>query len=698
MISFNGLTGGTGEGAVIVRNDSAVGNSLSENAIFSNASLGIDVGDNHVPTLNDSMGHVGPNHFQNFPVLTAATNGAVAGTLSSTPNTTFRIEFFANAQADPCGYGEGQTYLGFVNVTTDGSGNASFTANLSTLVPTGQCNITATATNLSTGDTSEFAKDIPKLTTVTAVTSSANTSILGQAVTFTATVSGGGNATGTVQFQVDGINLGAPVNLIADTATISTTSLPVGPHTIAAIYSGDGCSYGSIGSLAQSIHYAFSGFLPPLNKQHSFSVGRTLPIKFQLRDGNGIQQTALSDVTSLQIQSLDSLGNPVGAPFNPVSAKKVGLAFGNGDDTNGADGDHDDHFIFYWKTKGLAIGSYQIVLKLNDGTVQTVTLQLKKQGEDSGLVSGGSGIGGTAGALLAGNIELYVDNSSGYFTTDELARIDASVAAVDAVVGTYGAYITEVTDPTQATFVLDSNTTSAVGGFANGVLGCTTDAGEITLIQGWNFFAGSDSTQIGASQYDFQTVVTHELGHALGLGHSSDATSVMYASLNTSTSNHTLVTADLNIPDVDNGACGLHAAVPSVGVVGASLPTAGQPGVVTAPAPVPFAFGGQSLATVMAFDPPHLVAALLDSSFRSPYTTALLAAPTVPALVAQQHPAFFVTNEVGSRLPWEQRPMNWGMQDLILAEDSGSGEATDESTWTASEPIGNTDLLDSYQY
>jgi hypothetical protein len=294
---------------------------------------------------------------------------------------------------------------------------------------------------------------------------------------------------------------------------------------------------------------------------------------------------------------------------------------------------------------------------------------------------------------------LYVNNSSGLFSADELARVEDAIKAVDATVSPYGADIVEVTDPTLANVVVDTGSTTVLGGLAQGVLGCTTDAGELTIVQGWNWYAGSDPSGMAAGQYDFQTVLTHELGHALGLGHSSTATSVMYSSLGTDVAKRVLVKADLNVADVDTtGVCALHADVPSVRGVDASLavPTAGQPGVVTAPASGRLAFGVQSLPAALSVDP-HLVAALLDSSFRSPYTTALLAAPAAPALVAQQPPASFVINEGGSRLPWEQRPLNWGGQDLILAEDSGSGEATDDSAGTASEPIGNPDLLDSYE-
>src|SRR5262249_4091404 len=74
-----------------------------------------------------------------------------------------------------------------------------------------------------------------------------------------------------------------------------------------------------------------------------------------------------------------------------------------------------------------------------------------------------------------------------------------------------------------------------------------------------NWFAGA-GTGVGANQYDFQTVVTHELGHALGLGHSADVNSVMAPTLGTGQARRNLSVADLAIPDVCTGPCGLHVA------------------------------------------------------------------------------------------------------------------------------------------
>ena len=67
-------------------------------------------------------------------------------------------------------------------------------------------------------------------------------STYGQAVTFTATVSGAaeaGTPTGTVQFVIDGSDFGSPVTLSGGTASIVVASLCAGTHQITGIYTTD---------------------------------------------------------------------------------------------------------------------------------------------------------------------------------------------------------------------------------------------------------------------------------------------------------------------------------------------------------------------------------------------------------------------------------------------------------------------------
>jgi hypothetical protein len=168
----NNIIGGTGSGAAntIAFNRNwgvAVGGTgvaaIEGNSIYANAGLGIDLGRDGV-TLNTPGGpHTGPNHLQNFPVLKAASSSdnsaTVSGTLNSTPNHTFRLEFFANASPDPSGYGQGQTFLGSAEVITDGNGDVTFSTTLPTPILAGMGYVTATATDEATGDTSEFSKD-----------------------------------------------------------------------------------------------------------------------------------------------------------------------------------------------------------------------------------------------------------------------------------------------------------------------------------------------------------------------------------------------------------------------------------------------------------------------------------------------------------------------------------------------------------
>lgn len=145
-IAFNGATG--------IEIDSGNGNSILSNSIFSNAGRGIFLSfgfandDQATPTLSSAVSSSGTTNIQ--------------GNLVSDPNTTFRVEFFANDNCDPIGFGEGQVFMGFTNLTTDSSGNGTF----STSLPSANGSIlTATATNLDfpshINDSSAFSACLP---------------------------------------------------------------------------------------------------------------------------------------------------------------------------------------------------------------------------------------------------------------------------------------------------------------------------------------------------------------------------------------------------------------------------------------------------------------------------------------------------------------------------------------------------------
>lgn len=174
VLGSDALIGGAADGAgnVIWGNGSDVedpnpgigvgagtGNRISGNSIYANQTLGIDLGQDGVTANDSGDGDSGANKQQNYPVLLDAARGPVhtlaSGSLDSAPSKTYRLEFFDNQDCDGTGHGEGQTFLGAKNVTTDGTGQGSFSAMLAG-APVGDY-VTATATDPE-GNTSEFSQ------------------------------------------------------------------------------------------------------------------------------------------------------------------------------------------------------------------------------------------------------------------------------------------------------------------------------------------------------------------------------------------------------------------------------------------------------------------------------------------------------------------------------------------------------------
>jgi len=131
---------------------------------------------------------------------------------------------------------DGATTLG--TGTLSGSGTATFTTSALT---TGSHAITAQYAgdaNNTASTSNTVTQVVNKASTTTTVASSANPSSVGQAVTFTATVTGS-TPTGTVTFFDGATALGTGTLSGAGTATFTTSALTLGNHAITAKYNGD---------------------------------------------------------------------------------------------------------------------------------------------------------------------------------------------------------------------------------------------------------------------------------------------------------------------------------------------------------------------------------------------------------------------------------------------------------------------------
>jgi hypothetical protein len=241
--------------------------------------------------------------------------------------------------------------------------------------------------NAATGTSSPVLLTVYKADTATTLASSLNPSYGGQAVTFTATVAvtapGSGSVAGTVTFLDGATTLGsAPVQ--NGIATLTTSALAVGTHSITATYGGSGNLAGStsqpVSQVVKTPFYGFTGFFSPLSTAGSLTspstsppqkYGSAVPIKWQLTDASGAILSSLSTTTLIKAVQLASCSVPVTSTgkevvlYSPTSGATGGSTFRFS--TN--------QFVFNWDTsKGASKGCWEIVLQLNDGSAPRATI------------------------------------------------------------------------------------------------------------------------------------------------------------------------------------------------------------------------------------------------------------------------------------------------------------------------------------
>lgn len=147
--STNTIAYNVGDGVVI--DGPSAENPVIRNLIVANGTgaddLGIDLAADGVTDNDIEDADSGPNDLLNHPLVTSAdaAAGSVAWTLQGLPSTGYRLEVYASPVCNASGTGEGQWYLGALNVTTDGKGEAAGTTSTPTPPAAGD-HLTMTAT------------------------------------------------------------------------------------------------------------------------------------------------------------------------------------------------------------------------------------------------------------------------------------------------------------------------------------------------------------------------------------------------------------------------------------------------------------------------------------------------------------------------------------------------------------------------
>ncbi|HET9177623.1 MAG TPA: Ig-like domain repeat protein [Terriglobia bacterium] len=247
-------------------------------------------------------------------------------------------------------------------------------------VGTGSHTITATfaQTDVHLGSNGGTGLTVTKANTTTTVAASTNPIILGQSVSFTATVAvvspGSGTPTGNVQFYIDGVAFGSSVALSGGSAASgSTTTLTAGPHNITAVYSGDDDFFGSNNNsspLVENVNYNFLGLFDPYAPPpRGYKVKSAVPLVWQYADINGTVVNSSNANPAVQIYVAGACGGTdTGDILNIQASGNSGYQYDSTTNT----------WQFNWKTTGMNPGCYNVYIhsNLTGQTSQAFPIQL----------------------------------------------------------------------------------------------------------------------------------------------------------------------------------------------------------------------------------------------------------------------------------------------------------------------------------
>jgi hypothetical protein len=140
-------------------------------------------------------------------------------------------------------------------------------------------------------------------------------------------------------------------------ATLAISSRAVGPHSITAVYGGDGNFIGSSTSstLTQQVNYGFVGFeVPYAPPPTAFNVTRTMPLKWQYTNSSGaVVNSAAANPVVIINGPYPCGGSDTAGTITVNDAGASGYQYDPGSNS----------WQFNWQIKGSAVGCYDIYVK-----------------------------------------------------------------------------------------------------------------------------------------------------------------------------------------------------------------------------------------------------------------------------------------------------------------------------------------------